>query len=157
MASTSRAFSSGTSAFTVSASSRNSRPATLRRDDVGRALQRQADEGDRDALELPDFVRREHGLAGALLDGRDRKVVKLRAGERMRPLTFVDWMTAAVLHPKQLILALFEFVITDGSDLKPHHRQGFDGWLIVKHRRQKRAGADQVSGRDKDGVLGSLS
>ncbi len=75
----------------------------------------------------------------------------------MRPLTFIDGMTAAILHPKQLVLALIEFVIADGGDLKPHHRQRFDGRLIVKHRRQKRTGADQVSGRDKNSVFGALA
>src|SRR6202011_2001608 len=37
-----------------------------RRDDVRRAFQGQADEGDRNAIELPDLVRREYGLAGIL-------------------------------------------------------------------------------------------
>jgi len=66
-------------------------------------------------------------------------------------------MTAAILHPKQFSLALVEFVIADRGYLQPHHRQRFDGGLIVKHRRQKRAGADQVSGRDKNRVPGSLA
>ena len=74
----------------------------------------------------------------------------------MRPLAFVDRMTAAVLHPQQFVLALVEFVIADRGDLEPHHRQRFDGGLVVKHRRQKRAGADQISGRDEDGVLGAV-
>ena len=126
-----------------------------RRDDVGRVLQRQADEGDGNALELPDLVRRKYGPAGALFDGAGGKIVKSCAEERVRALTFVGGMTAAVLHPKQFVLALVEFVIADRGDLKPHHRQRFDGGLIVKHRRQKRAGADQVSGCDKDSVPGS--
>ena len=79
--------------------------------------------------------------------------MKPRAGERMRPLAFVGRMAAAILHPQQFVLALVEFVIADRGDLKPHHRQRFDGGLVVKHRRQKRAGADQISGRDEDGVF----
>jgi hypothetical protein len=63
-------------------------------------------------------------------------------------------MATAVLHAKQFVLALVEFVIADRSDFKPHHRQRFDRRLIVKHRRQKRAGTNQVSGCDKDGVGG---
>ena len=78
--------------------------------------------------------------------------MKLCAGKRMRPLAFVDGMTAAILHPQQFVLALVEFVIADRSDLEPHHRQRFDGRLVVKHRRQQRAGADQVAGRDEDRV-----
>ena len=53
-----------------------------RRDDVRRAFQRQADEGHRNAVELPDLVRRKHGLAGALVDGGGGEVVKFRAGKR---------------------------------------------------------------------------
>ena len=73
------------------------------------------------------------------------------------PWHFVGGMTAAVLHPQQLVLAFVEFVITDGSHRKPHHRQRFDGGLVMEHRRQEGAGADQISGGDKDGVLVSLA
>ena len=52
-----------------------------RRDDVRRALQRQADEGDRNAFELPDLVGGKHGLAGALLDRAGGEIVKFRARE----------------------------------------------------------------------------
>jgi len=48
-------------------------------------------------------------------------------------------------------------VIADGGDLEPHHRQRFDGGLIVKQRRQQRAGADQVAGRDEDRVACALA
>ena len=56
----------------------------------GRALQGQADEGDGNAVELPDLVGRKHGLAGALLDRGGGEIVKFGAEERMRPLAFVD-------------------------------------------------------------------
>ena len=62
--------------------------------------------------------------------------MELRAGERMRPLTMVDRMASAILHPQQFVLAPVEFVIADGGELKPHHRQRFDGGLVVEHRRQ---------------------
>ena len=124
-----------------------------RRDDVGRAFQRQADEGDGNAVELLDLVGREDRLAGAFLDGAGGKVAKFRAEKRMRPLAFVDRMAAAVLHPQQFVLALVEFVVADRGNLKPHHRQRFDGRLVVKHRGQKRAGADQVARRDEDGMV----
>ena len=75
----------------------------------------------------------------------------------MRPLAFVDRMTAAILHPQQFVLALVEFVIADRGDREPHHRQRLDGGLVVEHRRQKRAGADQVAGGDEDRVLVALA
>ena len=78
------------------------------------------------AIELPDNVRRKYGRPGTLLEGRGRKIVKLCAFKRMQPLTFVDGMTAAILHPKQFVLAFVEFVVADRSDLEAHHRQRFD-------------------------------
>ena len=73
----------------------------------------------------------------------------------MRPLASVGRMAAAILHPQQLLLAFIEFVIADGGDLEPHHRQRFDRGLIVKQRRQERAGADQVAGGDENRVAGA--
>ena len=78
--------------------------------------------------------------------------MEFRALEGMRSLAFVDRMAAAVLHPQQFVLALVEFVIADGGKREPHHRQRLDGRLVVEHRREKRAGADQVAGRHEDGV-----
>ena len=75
----------------------------------------------------------------------------------MRPLAFVDRMAAAILHPQQFVLALVEFVIADGGKRQPHHRQRFDSGLVVEHRRQKRAGADQIAGRDEDRILVPLA
>ena len=121
-----------------------------RRNDVSGALERQADEGDGDAFELTDLVGREQRLAGRFLEGRG--VVKPCSGETMRPQAFVDRVTAAILHPQQFVLALVELVIADGGDLKPHHRKRFDGRLVVEHRRQERAGADQVAGCNKHRV-----
>lgn len=83
--------------------------------------------------------------------------MELGAGKGMRPLTFVDRMTAAILHPLQFVLALVEFVVADRGNLEPHHRQRFDRRFIVEHRGQKRARANQVSGRDEDGVLVALA
>ena len=128
-----------------------------RRHQVRRALQGQADEAHGNAAELPDLVGRKHGLAGALLEGAGGQITKLGAAERMRSLAAVDRMTAAVLHPQQLVLALVEFVIADGSHREPHLVERFDGGLVVEHRRQKRAGADQVAGGDEDRVLVSLA
>jgi hypothetical protein len=71
----------------------------------------------------------------------------------MRPLALVDSVAAAVLHSQQFVLARVEFVVADGRDLEPHHREGFDRGLVVKQRREQRARADQIAGRDKDGVL----
>ena len=62
-------------------------------------------------------------------------------------------MAAAVLHPQQFVLALVEFVIADGGNIQPHHRQRLDGRLVMEHRRQERAGADQIAGGDEDRVL----
>jgi hypothetical protein len=79
------------------------------------------------------------------------------AGKRMRPLAFVNRVAAAVLHPEQLLLALVEFMVADRGEIEPHHRHGFDGRLVVKHRRQKRARADQVARRDERRVLMALA
>ncbi|OIQ65558.1 hypothetical protein GALL_528820 [mine drainage metagenome] len=70
-----------------------------RRNDIGRALQGQADKGDRNPVKFPDLVGRKKSLAGILLDRGGRKVVEFRASERMRPLTCVDRVAAAILHP----------------------------------------------------------
>ena len=128
-----------------------------RRDQVRRAFQGQADESHGNAAELPDRVGGKHGLAGALLEGAGGEIAKFGAEERMRPLASVDRMTAAILHPQQLVLALVEFVIADGGHRKPHHIKRFDGGLVVKHRRQERAGADQVAGGDEDRVAVSFA
>ena len=79
------------------------------------------------------------------------------AGEGMRSLASVVRMAAAVLHPQQLGLALVEFVIADRGDRKPHHRERLDRRLVVEHRRQERARADQVAGGDEDRVLVPLA
>ena len=123
------------------------------RNDVGRALQGQADEGNGNPIEFPDCVSWKYRLAGILLDGGGREVMELRAEEGMRPLALVHGMAAAILHPLQFVLALIEFVVADRGNVEPHHRQRFDRRFVVEHRRQKWAGADQVSGRDKDRVL----
>ena len=75
----------------------------------------------------------------------------------MRSLAFVDRVAAAVLHAQQFVLALVEFVIADGGNIQPHHRQRLDGRLVMEHRRQERAGADQIAGGDEDRVLVSLA
>ena len=98
----------------------------LRRDDAGRPLQRQPDEGHGNALEFPDLIRRKYRLAGFLVEGAGREIMEFGAGKWMRALAFVDRMTAAILHPKQFVLALVEFVIADRSQFKPHHRQRLD-------------------------------
>src|SRR6516225_8510273 len=77
-----------------------------RRDDVGCALQGQADEADGDAVELADLVRRKDRLAGILLEGRSRKVMEFRTWKRVWPLTTINGMTAAILHSLQFVLAL---------------------------------------------------
>ena len=128
-----------------------------RRDQAGCALQGQADEGHGNAVERADFVRRKHGLAGALLERAGGEIAKFRAGEGMRTLAFVDRVAAAVLHPQQLVLAFVEFVIADGGNIQAHHRQRLDRRLVMEHGGQKRAGADQVAGRDEDRVAVSLA
>ena len=128
-----------------------------RRDEAWRALQGQADEGDRNAVEAADFVSRKHGLAAALLERAGGEIAKFGARKRMRSLALVDRVAAAVLHPQQFVLAFVEFVIADGGNIQAHHRQRFDRRLVMEHRRQKRAGADQVTGRDEDRVLVSLA
>ena len=67
MASTPRAFSSGISALTVLGFVAKFEVGNAdRRDEARGALQGQADEGDRNAVELADFVSGKHGFPGAL-------------------------------------------------------------------------------------------
>jgi hypothetical protein len=139
MASIPRARKSGTSA-------------RRRRDDLVRAFQREPDEGDRNTVELADFVGREQGLAGRFLECARGEIVEFCAQEGMRTPALVDRMAAAILHPEQFVLAFVELVVADGGDLKPHHRQRLDGRLVMEHCRQQRACADQVASGDEDGV-----
>jgi len=69
----------------------------LRGDDAGRPLQRQSDERDRDALEIPDLVGREDGFTRGFFEGAGRQIMKRGAGKRVRPLAFIDGMATAVL------------------------------------------------------------
>ena len=158
MASTPRAFSSGISALTVLGLVAEFEVGDAhRRDEARGALQGQADEGDRNAVEFADFVSRKHGLAAALLERAGGEIAKFRARKRMRSLALVDRVAAAILHAQQLVLALVEFVIADRGNVQAHHRQRLDRRLVMEHRRQERAGADQVAGRDEDRVPVSLA
>ena len=158
MASTPRAFSSGISALTVPASSRNSRSATPTGETrPGVPFRVRPMKATGMPSNVADFVRRKHGLAAALLERAGGEIAKFRAGERMRPLALVDRVAAAILHAQQFVLALVEFVIADGGNIQAHHRQRLDRRLVMEHRRQKRAGADQVAGRDEDRVPVSLA
>src|SRR5579872_4981813 len=135
MASTPRAFSSATCIHGVGFIAKFQARCACWRNDAGGALERQADEGNGNTVELSDFVRRKNRLAGRGLDRGSSQVVKLRARERVRSLTVVDRMAAAILHPLQLVLALVELVIADGGNRKPHHRKRLDRRLVVEHRR----------------------
>ncbi len=149
-----RALISGISALTVSASSRNSRPATPAGLTIsGVALQRQPDEGDGHAVVLAHLVGREERFAGRLHDRAGGEILELGAEEGMRSLAAVDRMAAAVLHALQLVRALVELMVADGGDVEAHHRQRLDGRLVVEQRGQKRARTDQVAGGDEDAVL----
>ena len=128
-----------------------------RRDEARGALQGQADEGDRNAVEAADFVSGKHRFPGVLYDRAGGEIAKFCARKRMRSLALVDRVAAAILHAQEFVLALVEFVIADGGNIQAHHRQRLDRRLVMEHRRQKRAGADQVAGRDEDRVLVSLA
>jgi hypothetical protein len=116
-----------------------------RRHEAGRAFQRQADEGDGNAVECLDLIGRQQRLAGLGIDGRGGEIVERRAGKGMRALAAIDGMAATVLHAQQLLAPFVEFVIADRGDLKAHHRQCLDGRFVMKQRGEKRAGADQVA------------
>ena len=124
-----------------------------RGDEIGRALERQADEGDGDAFEISDLVRREQRLASLRVDGAGGKIAERRALEGMRPLATVDGMAAAVLHAQKFLAAFVEFVIADGCDLQSHHGQRLDGRFVMKQCGEKWTCADQIAGGDKGGVL----
>ena len=132
----------------LSASLRKSSPAAL----AGGGFQRQPDEGDGNILEGADLVGRKHCLVGAGEKCRRGEIVEFGAGEALWPAAALSRMTAAILHAQQFVLALVELVIADGRQSQPHLRHRFDGRLVVEHRRQERAGADEVAGRHEDRV-----
>src|SRR5207253_9253675 len=100
---------------------------------------RQPDEGDGNAVELPDGIRRKQAFSRALLDRRGGEVAEFRAREGMRALAAVDRMATAILHAQQLALSLVEFVVSHRSNLEPHQRQRLDGRLVMEQRRQEGA------------------
>src|SRR6185437_16858202 len=88
------------------------------RDETRRAHQGEPDEGDGNPVKALDLVGRKQRLAAVLHHGGRREIVEFRAGEGVRSEAIVDGMAAAVLHPQQLVLALVEFMVADGSDLE---------------------------------------
>ena len=63
----------------------------------------------------------------------------------------------AVPHPQQLLRPLVELVVADAVVVEVHQVEGLDGRLVVEEGRQQRRGADEVAGRNEDGVVRVLS
>ena len=120
-----------------------------RHDDARRVFQRQADEGDRNALEGLDVIRRQQRLAAALVDRARGEVLERRTLERLRPFAALRGRTAATLQAQQFVAAAVEFVVADGRNLQPHRAERLDRRLVAEQRREQRAGADQVTRADE--------
>ena len=122
------------------------------RDDARRAAQREPDEGHGDAFEGLDLIGGEQGLAGLEVPGAGREVVVARAGEGVRALAAGRRVAAALLLAQQLGRAVVELVVADGAHRQAHLAECLDRRLVVEQRREQRAGAYQVTGRDEDVV-----
>ena len=152
------ALSSGTSAFTVSASSRKSTcemPAGETIDGVPSSVMPM--NATLHAAEALDRVRREDRLAGRLVLHVGGEELEVGALERVAVLAAVDGMAAAVLHAQELGDALVELVVADAVEVEAEQVQRLDRRLVVEQRREERRGADEVAGRDDDACSGSSS
>ena len=99
---------------------------------AGCALERQADEADRDAVELAHHAGRQQGGAGLLVESAGGQVLEAHARQ--------------VLTAQQLGSPFVELVVADRRQLQTHQRQRFERRHVVEQRRQQRRGADQVAG-----------
>ena len=61
-------------------------------------------------------------------------------------------MAAAPLQAQQFGYAFIELVIPHRRDREPHRAHRLDGRFVVRERRNQRRRADDVAGRDDDGI-----
>ncbi len=61
-------------------------------------------------------------------------------------------MTAAVLHPEQLVDPLVELVVAHAVEVEAHEVEAFDRRLVLERSRDEGRGADQVARRHEQRV-----
>ena len=121
--------------------------------DVGRALEGHAHDGDIDAGELVDGVRREDRLAGVLVGDVGGEELEVGALEAVAREAAFDRVAATLLHPGQLVGALVELVVPDAVVVEAHEVHGLDRRLVVEDRRDEGRGTDHVTRRHEQRVL----
>jgi hypothetical protein len=102
--------------------------------------------------EAANLVRRKEGLAVLRLDHIGCQEFELGAVERIAILAAINWVAAAFLHALQLFYTLIELMVSDRGEIHTHQIKGFNGRLVMENARQQRAGANQITTRNKDGV-----
>ncbi len=137
--------------FVAELETRNAR----RRDDRRRFLEREADEAHAHAIDDLDAECREQRLAGRRHVHVRRQELELRTLERHRRADArtlagarVRRMTAAPLHAQELRAAFVELMVADCVELEAETIHRLDGAFVVEQRRDQRARADHVTGRD---------
>ena len=120
--------------------------------DAGCALERQADEGHRDALEGLDLVGGQQRQAGLGVHRAGRQVLEAGALESGGALAAVGGVATAALQAQQLGRTFVEFVVAHRRHLQPHQAHAFDGGFVAEQRTEQRCGAHQVTGGDEDVV-----
>jgi len=130
-----------------------------RRHDRRRLLQRHADEADAHAADRLDVVRGKQRLARRVDLHVGRQELELRTLERHRRADLralagvgVAGEAAAVLHAQQLGAAVVELVVADAVEVQAQQVHRLDGRLVVEQRRDQRARAKDVAGRDDQRV-----
>ena len=130
-------------------------------DDARGVLEGHPDEADLRAVHVLDGVRRKDRLVGPGVLHVRGQVVELRALEGVvgagvlvvrAVRAVVD--AAAAGHPLELLVALVELVVADGGDVEAELVHRLDGRLVVERGGEQRRGADDVAGRDGQGVAG---
>ena len=106
----------------------------------------------RDAAQLADRVGREERPSRASTHHVGGQEAEARAAERRAVLAAVARVAAAALEPQQLGGAFVELVVADRVEVEPDLVHRLDRRLVVEERRQQRAGADEVAGRDHERV-----
>ena len=122
------------------------------RHDVGRPLERHADEADLDPAEALDLVGPEERPPGVLVDHVGGQEAEVGAREAGAVEAAVGGVAAAALHALELRGALVELVVAHRVEVEPDAVHRLDRRLVVEERRQQRRGADQVAGRDDQRV-----
>ena len=117
-----------------------------RRHDVGRALQRHADDGDLDSRELVDGERREDRLAGVLVGHIGGEELEVGSLEPVTGEASLHRVAAALLHTRQLGRSFVELVVPDAVVIEADQVHRLDRRLVVEDRRNERGGPDEVAG-----------